>query len=112
MVSFPEVIKQLALALILFYAVVKFCTMSEMSLILLLFASSLFCRDVPLLMQQIVRKGHIKGECHVISIIFNLSSSMVSSDILEDSDSDFAKQAANVIYAEMIRQHLFGEGIH
>jgi hypothetical protein len=85
-----------------------------MSLISLLFASSLFRRDAPLLMQQIIRKGHIpadEGGRHVISIIFNLSSSMVSSDILEDSDSDFSKQAANSIYAEMNRQQFFGEGI-
>jgi hypothetical protein len=83
-----------------------------MSLILLLFAPSLFCRDVPLLMQHIIRKGHINdgGGRHVLSIIFNLSS-MVPSDELEDSHSDFSKQAANKIFEEMHRQHFNGEGI-
>ncbi len=83
-----------------------------MSLILLLFASSLFRRDAPLLMHQIIRKGHIaESGRHFISVIFKLSSSLVSSDVLEDSDSDFAKQAADSIYAEMNRQQFFGEGI-
>jgi hypothetical protein len=63
-------------------------------------------------MQQIIRKGHIaESGRHVISIIFNLSSSLVSSDVLEDSDSDVFKQAANSIYTEMNRQQFFGEGI-
>ena len=83
-----------------------------MSLILLLFASSLFCRDFPLLMQQIIRKGHIDdgGGRHALSISFH-QSSMVASDVLEDSHSDFSKQAANKIFEEMRRQQFNGEGI-